>query len=205
MKLSGRAGDGQKVNYTLKAVLMGESTVGKTSIVNVANTQDFTPNLRPTVGAFFLTNRYTFDNVTCVLNIWDTAGQERYRALAPMYFRDMHIACIVYAIDSRQSFEAVDSWYNSISDEMQQMPMIYLIGNKRDLVEQRAVSSEEGLEMAQKIGATFCEISAAVDGREVCSVFEKMARDCISKLSVKTESTEDRYIPVPEAKSSGCC
>lgn len=205
MKLSGKAGDCQKPNHTLKAVLMGESTVGKTSIVNVANTQDFTPNSRPTVGAFFLTNRYTFDNGSCVLNIWDTAGQERYRALAPMYFRDMNIACIIYAIDSRQSFEAVDSWYASISDEMQQMPLLYLIGNKKDLIDQRVVTSEEGAELAEKIGATFFEVSAKSDSQEICEIFEKMAKTCVSKLAVVTESTQDRYLPVPEPKSGGCC
>lgn len=200
-----KASEGMR-SRSLKAVLMGESTVGKTSIVNVANTGEFTDGFRPTVGAFFLTNRYIFDNVSCTLNIWDTAGQERYRALAPMYFRDMNMACIIYAIDSRQSFEAVENWYRAIADEMQNIPTLYLIGNKKDLLDQRAVSLEEGSELAEKLGATFFEVSAKSDRREISEIFEKMARDAVSKLSSSAETRENTFTHInPEQKDGGCC
>ena len=78
-----------------------------------------------------------------------------------------------------------------------------------DSMDQCAVTSEEGAELAEKIGATFFEVSAKSDSQEICEIFEKMAKACVSKLAVVTESTQDRYLPVPELKSSGsstgCC
>jgi small GTP-binding protein len=162
---------------TLKAVMVGESTVGKTSIVIVANTGQFEPSAASTVGACFLANNYTFPDRSVRLNIWDTAGQERYRALTPMYYREMDIACLVYAIDNASSFDAIESWYESIAREVPNKPKIYLIGNKRDLEPHREVAQEKGTELAAKIGAHFCEVSALADCKGVTTLFEQMAKD----------------------------
>jgi small GTP-binding protein len=105
--MSGLASPSARKVKILKAVLVGESTVGKTSILTVANTGQFEADAASTVGACFVANNYTFGDRSVRLNIWDTAGQERYRALAPMYYRDMDIGCVVYAIDNLQSFESV--------------------------------------------------------------------------------------------------
>jgi small GTP-binding protein len=99
---------------TIKAVLVGESTVGKTTLAIVANTGQFEADAASTVGACFVANNYTFPDRSVGLNIWDTAGQERYRALAPMYYRDMDIGCLVYAIDNLASLSAIERWADSI-------------------------------------------------------------------------------------------
>jgi small GTP-binding protein len=134
---------------TLKAVLVGESTVGKTSILAVANTGHFDRGAAPTIGACFVANNYTFPDRSVRLNVWDTAGQERYRALAPMYYREMDIGCLVYAIDSRPSFDAIETWYAGSLRELPNRPQFYLIGNKRDLAEFRVVTEQMGAELAR--------------------------------------------------------
>lgn len=191
---------------SIKAVLIGESTVGKTSIVNVANTGEFNDDLRPTVGACFLVNTYNVQGSTIKLNIWDTAGQERYRALAPMYFRDMNIAVICYAIDNKASFDAVDDWYSTIRDEMPAMPTLYLIGNKRDLAEDRQVLTEQGEQKAAQIGAIFYEISAKVDKQGIAEIFQKMAEECVRKVSALTsESANISNLDQKNTEKKGCC
>lgn len=191
---------------SIKAVLIGESTVGKTSIVNVANTGEFNEGLRPTVGACFLVNTYNVQDTTIKLNIWDTAGQERYRALAPMYFRDMNIAVICYAIDNKASFDAVDDWFNTIRDEMPSMPTLYLIANKRDLVDDRQVLTEQGEKKAAQIGAIFYEISAKVDKQGIAEIFQKMAEECVKKVAaLSNESANISNLDQSRREKKGCC
>jgi small GTP-binding protein len=195
----------ERAMKTLKAVLVGESTVGKTSILTVANTGHFDRSVSPTVGACFVANNYTFADRSVRLNIWDTAGQERYRALAPMYYREMDIGCLVYAIDSRPSFEAIDGWYEGILRELPNRPQFYLIGNKRDLADGRAVSEEMGAELAAKIGAEFCEVSAMADCKGVIALFEQIARKASEQL---LSSARQPQPPAPEpatAESQRCC
>jgi small GTP-binding protein len=189
---------------TLKAVLVGDSTVGKTSILTVANTGQFETGTAPTVGACFVANNYTFAENSVRLNIWDTAGQERYRALAPMYYHDMDIGIIVYAIDTSPSFDAVESWYEGIVNQVSQRPTLYLIGNKRDLEDQRKVTEEMGTELADKIGAQFREVSALTNCKEITDLFRDIAREASERLN-----TTSRPAPVLQEertdKKNECC
>jgi small GTP-binding protein len=187
---------------TLKAVLVGESTVGKTSILTVANTGQFDRGVAATVGACFVANNYTFADRSVRLNIWDTAGQERYRALAPMYYREMDIGCLVYAIDNRSSFDAIEGWYEGIVREIHNRPQFYLIANKRDLKECRAVTEEMGAELAEKIHAEFCEVSAMTGCKEVITLFETMARKASEQL---LSNARRPSLPEPVAEEAGGC
>lgn len=117
-----------------KVVFVGESTVGKTSIINIANTNEFT-DTTPTIGAYFLVNTYMINNCQVKLNLWDTAGQERYRSLTPIYFREMDAGVLIYAIDNIESFNSIPKWYNSIMSEQNHKPPLYLVGNKADIVD----------------------------------------------------------------------
>jgi small GTP-binding protein len=188
---------------TLKAVLVGESTVGKTSILTVANTGQFERDAASTVGACFVANNYTFGERSVRLNIWDTAGQERYRALAPMYYRDMDIGCVVYAIDNRQSFDCVELWYDSIVNEVPNRPRMYVLANKRDLESHREVSEETGTELATRLGAEFYEVSALADCKGVIMLFEQIARRASEEVvSAKQGVT---LVETPKDDKNECC
>jgi small GTP-binding protein len=203
---SSRRPDGAQAS-TLKVVVVGESTVGKTSLINVANTGEFQPNESPTVGACFVTNNYVFptEGRSVRLNIWDTAGQERYRSLAPMYFREMNAGCIVYAIDDEHSFDAVQNWMEGFDDATRSSSRFYLIGNKRDLDESRQVTFAQGEQLAARLGLTFAEVSAKTDVAGVTEMFEGIAKDWLqTRPPVPARDSLTPEVRDP-AKEPECC
>lgn len=130
-----------------KLVLLGESAVGKSSIVYrfVKNTFD---DLREsTIGAAFLTQSISLPELktTVKFEIWDTAGQERYKSLAPMYYRNANAALCVYDITSRSSFSKAQDWIKELKKQAPEGIVIALVGNKNDLADSREVEEEEVL------------------------------------------------------------
>ena len=87
----------------IKLVLLGDSKVGKTSIVTVVHGDEFIPDQTATIGACFHIKKMKIGDVALQLHIWDTAGQERFRSLAPMYYRDAQFALLVYSVDNLDS------------------------------------------------------------------------------------------------------
>ena len=143
-----------------KAVLLGESTVGKTSIASVAYTGIFAEDQIPTVGASFQIINVDLGDTAVKINMWDTAGQERFRSLAPMFYRETDFAILVYSIENISSFQAIPEWYNNMQRDCTKMPVVLICANKSDLDNQRVVSTEEGFQLAQSLGCEFIELSA---------------------------------------------
>lgn len=165
-----------------KLVLLGESAVGKSSIVHrfVKNTFD---NMREsTIGAAFLTQSITLPeiNTTVKFEIWDTAGQERYKSLAPMYYRNANAALCVYDITSSTSFSKAQDWVLELKKQALGNIVICLVGNKSDLEDQREVLETEITEYVETLkGEEFNIITAecsAKTGDGVHELFEKIAR-----------------------------
>ncbi|KAH0796039.1 small GTP-binding protein [Histomonas meleagridis] len=188
---------------SIKVVVIGDSAVGKTCIINIANTGEVGSKPNPTVGACFVVNKYTFGDTQIKLNIWDTAGQERYRSLAPMYYHDMNVAIVVYAIDSIESFRSVDQWVDGIHSEFEKMPKLYLIGNKTDLEENRKISNQDGYECAQRIGATFIETTTQ-QPEIIIELFKRIAEQAAQEQAHQPEQPKLVEIKETEEKSS-CC
>lgn len=149
----------------LKVVFLGESSVGKTSIITCFSSEGFTPNQTPTVGACFSVKMVSVDGKDVKLKVWDTAGQERFRALTPMYYRDAHVAILVFALDSPVSFERLKGWVEDLERDTRVRPEIIIVGNKCDL--KRKVESADGEAYASSVNATYWECSAKTkDGVE---------------------------------------
>lgn len=188
------------MNY--KVILLGDSTVGKTCMATVASQSIFPRDANSTVGANVLNLNYQFDNAEVKLTVWDTAGQEKYRCLAPMYYRNLDCAVIIYSIDSRKSFEAADFWIDSLQRELPTMPLLYLVGNKRDLENQREVPTDEAQEYAKRNNMVFFEISALTSAESVTEIFRSIAKDAKVKLDAQKVAAQPIRI---EEKESGCC
>lgn len=187
----------------VKVVIMGESSVGKTCIVSVINTGKCLVNSSSTVGAGFIVKKFDFDGKQIKLSIWDTAGQEKYRSLVPMYFRDMRICILVYAINSLLSFERLNDWVREIRAEFDELPSIYVLGNKADMESERAVSWEKGSEFAKKIGATFMEVSALTQPLEIHQFIRNVAAGMVHEEAPVTK-TNSGELQLQEKKDS-CC
>jgi small GTP-binding protein len=189
-------------SLNVKVVFIGESTVGKTSIIEIVGTGTFEGKTLPTVAGTYVAVTYSFNDSAVRLTVWDTAGQERYKSIAPLYYRDADICCIVYAIDNRLSFEAVDSWYTGVMRELSVTPKMYLLANKLDLAGEREVMTQEGIAKAESIHATFYEISAKRDGGTITQLFEQMAKDAAESGNGVTTS---RSALQPDAQEGACC
>ena len=115
----------------------------------------------PTIGVDFKIRTIESDDKVCKLQIWDTAGQERFKTITSSYYKGAHGIIITYDITDRDSFNAVHNWMQEAEKQspMESVARI-LVGNKSDLEQRRAVSYDEGQEMANHYGVRFLETSA---------------------------------------------
>lgn len=143
-----------------KLVLLGESAVGKSSLVLRFVKGQFHEFQESTIGAAFLTQTVCLDDTTVKFEIWDTAGQERYHSLAPMYYRGAQAAIVVYDITNQDSFGRAKTWVKELQRHASPNIVIALAGNKQDLATKRMVEFEEAQNYADENTLLFMETSA---------------------------------------------
>ena len=176
--------------FPIKCVILGDSTVGKTSIIRRYFYNHTDDQEQSTIGAMFLQKMITLDDETCVqLQFWDTAGQERYKSLVPMYIKGAHIVLITYDITNKHSFESIDKWVGFLNHR--EDIKIILISNKNDLAHAKMVSNVMGKDKADEIDAKFFDVSAKKD-TNINKLF-----DCI----IKTGKTVSKSVPLKQDKS----
>ncbi|KAK1835469.1 MICOS complex subunit MIC60 [Podospora conica] len=163
-----------------KLVLLGESAVGKSSIVLRFVKDQFDSYRESTIGAAFLTQTISLDeNTTVKFEIWDTAGQERYKSLAPMYYRNANCAVVVYDITQASSLDKAKAWVKELQRQANENIIIALAGNKLDLVteqpDKRAIQTADAEAYAKEAGLLFFETSAktAENVRELFTAIAK--------------------------------
>lgn len=186
-----------------KVVLLGESAVGKSSLVLRFVKREFHEFQESTIGAAFLTQTVQIDDTTVKFEIWDTAGQERYHSLAPMYYRGAQAALIVYDITSKDSFLKAQNWVRELQRQANANIVIALVGNKLDLANKRAVENSEAKEYADENNLLFMETSAKT-AINVVEVFTAIA----TRLPKGDNISRDGVIKPVEKdteKKGGCC
>jgi len=146
--------------FQFKLVLLGESAVGKSSLVLRFVKGQFLDYQESTIGAAFLTQTVCLQDTTVKFEIWDTAGQERYHSLAPMYYRGAQAAIVVYDITSAESFERAKNWIKELQRQGNPNIVIALAGNKVDLEDRRKITTQETQAYADENGILFMETSA---------------------------------------------
>lgn len=196
----------------LKFVLVGDSTVGKTSLCKQFCDHTFDPRQTQTIGLEFGRRVVDIDGSSVKLQVWDTAGQERFRSVTHAYFRSSAAVLFVFDISNRNSFTSIGSW---IADSDQLSPPTatkVLVANKIDLQSQRQVSSHEATEFASHYGLKLFE-SSALTGERVEDVFLQTAEEAYRKsregrfetrraMSLDKKPVEDFKYP---SNGYGCC
>jgi small GTP-binding protein len=183
--------------YSYKIVLLGETSVGKSSLVERFVNGDYSDFKEPTIGAAFLTKTFNINNKNIKYKIWDTAGQERYQALAPMYYRGAKAALIVFDITNLKSFTTACDWVTKL--KLEKNIIIVLVANKCDL--ERIVSNEEATTYANENDILYFE-SSAKNNINIDIIFTTIAE----KLPYNNSNIETlTFIETNKIKSSNCC
>ena len=188
---------------SIKLVLLGDSGVGKTSIVSQYVSGKCSDSVKPTIGAAFVTKELTIGGQQIELLIWDTAGQEVYRGLAPMYYRSALIAIIVYDVSSAASFKSVEYWVNELRENTEEKIVIVICGNKID-IEERQVEQPYANEMAEKHNTLYAETSA-VTGSGVERLFQIALSELLKNFPKKEVPPPMKLDSNPDGKRTGCC
>jgi len=192
-------------SFQFKLVLLGDSAVGKSSLVLRFVKKQFYEYQESTIGAAFLTQTVNVKDYVVKFEIWDTAGQERYHSLAPMYYRGAAAAVVVYDLTNRQSFVRAKSWVKELQRQGNPNIVIALAGNKLDLQDKRQIDSEEAKAYADENGIFFMETSAKTD-HNVTVLFETIAIKLPKTISPPKPSGViiDADL-MPNGKQHTCC
>jgi Ras-related protein Rab-22 len=189
----------------VKVVLLGDTGVGKSSLVLRFVTQDFKEYSESTIGASFMSKVEVIDGTAYKYQIWDTAGQEKYHSLAPMYYRGAAAAIIVYDITNARSFEKTQAWVEELQRHGPENIVLVVAGNKADLDDKRVVGRDKAEGFAKGIGAIFLETSAKT-GQSVGDAFKGI---CARLKPLGDDDDDDEKEAqiggTGGAKKQGCC
>ena len=144
----------------IKTILVGMSGAGKTNIINAMIDQPFDSNKISTLTSSFVDKYIVIKNKKYHIELWDTAGQERYRSLTKIFVKDSKIVIFVYDITTRESFEEINYWVETVKEILGDSPIYGLIGNKKDLFMNEVIDEDTGKNKAEEIGALFKLTSA---------------------------------------------
>jgi len=199
-----------------KVVLLGEGSVGKTSLLLRYVRNEFNEDHITTIQASFLSKKLTVEDTRVNLAIWDTAGQEKFHALGPIYYRDANGALLVYDITDRDSFDRVQNWVKELRKMLGDNIVLIIAGNKADLERRRVVSLEEAEQYAASVGAKHLSTSAK-QNKGVAELFLHMTKELLK--ADKAQSGSDKGVPKSDGstllisdtaddkggKKDGCC
>ena len=182
--------DDTPVDYDeeIKIVVLGESGVGKSNIINRYNGGQFDPNSVPNNSSFFMSKNLKFGEKVYRINLWDTAGQEKYHSLTKIFLKETKIVFLVYAINDKLSFEKLDFWYNIVKESCDDA-LLAIIGNKKDLYEEEQINEEDAIKKAESFNATFGLTSALEEDTGFDEIITKVIKTYIQN---KGESVENK-------------
>ena len=172
-----------ETDISIKITLIGDSSVGKTCIINKFIKNDFSENSSiPTSGASYSEKIIKKFNKTISLNLWDTAGQERYRAIGRHFYKKSHITCLIYDITNEASFENLKNiWYNELKEFGEEVKIIAVVGNKNDLFVYEKVKEDDARKFAEKIDAVF-KLTSAKSGDGINDLFNILVDKYFEKV-----------------------
>ena len=167
----------EEEEINLKILLLGDSTVGKTTLI-LKYVDGFFPTVHvATIGVEFKKKKINIEGININLQIWDTAGQERFRGVTKTFLKGADGIIYVYDIRNKNSFENLKTWINTAEESISDFKTI-IVGNKLDLEEKRKVQFE-WLEKFCKKQNTIGKETSAKDGTNVNEIFEELVKSII--------------------------
>ena len=161
-----------------KLILVGESGVGKTSIIT-RYLNKYQEKTESKLGAYFSNKTIIIDGYKINLEIWDTAGQEQYRSINALFYKDASICLMVYDITNKNTFNSIkDYWYDSVYQTANQGIIFGVAGNKNDLFEEEDVDENEAKEYCDSIKACF-KLTSAKSNQSIDDIFQMLAENFV--------------------------
>ena len=171
----------KEYDYILKYIMIGDAKVGKSSLsLNYAR-HKFNPGYVSTLSVEFFLKDVHIRNKVYHIQLWDTPGKKDFFTITKAYFKNTACALVVYDITDRNSFDNVTFWVEGFKNETIEKVLIVLVGNKSDLNNKRQVSTEEGQDLADKLGILFFETSAKT-GENVENIFFKSTDEIAKRI-----------------------
>ena len=196
-----------------KILLLGDSSVGKSSLFLSFMDKSWNETFVPTIGVDFKIKTINVNNMNIKFQVWDTAGQERFRTIISSYYKGAHGILLVYDITLKESFESLNDWLNEIKKNTSKNIVKVLIGNKIDLNDKRIISFDEAKEFADNNNMKYIETSAKtatnVDqafgliGVELMKSFKGNEEKNINKKNVVLSNSE--AVTDNKQIKKGCC
>ena len=153
-------GDYVAEDYKMKIIVVGDSGVGKTNLINRFASDKFDSNSKATIGVEFVYKTLKINKEVIKVEVWDTAGEERYKAITSTYYKGAKGAIIVYDITNEDSFNNVESWMKEVAKKGKENMQFLLVGNKKDLINERKVTEQKGIDKAKLLNMHLFEASA---------------------------------------------
>ncbi|KAM6963169.1 ras-related protein Rab-3B [Aplochiton taeniatus] len=181
-----RDGSDQNFDYMFKLLIIGNSSVGKTSFLFRYADDSFSNSFVSTVGIDFKVKTVYRNDKRVKLQIWDTAGQERYRTITTAYYRGAMGFILMYDITNEDSFNAVQDWATQIKTYSWDNAQVIMVGNKCDMDEERVLPAEKAKHLADQLGFEYFEASAK-ENINVRQVFERLVDIICVKMSERVD------------------
>lgn len=203
-------------DYLFKIIIIGDSGVGKSAILNRFADNKFTESYISTIGVDFKIKTILLDEHIIKLQLWDTAGQERFRTITTSYYRDSHIIFLCYDITDPESFANLPNWLKEIKKYALEKTKIIICGTKIDLEKKRKVMKQDAINFASSNNLDYIEVSSKTNFN-IDKLFETSCRtllkNFISMLDNNTKikpSNSKKVIPLginlnSNKKTNKCC
>ncbi|CAI5966262.1 unnamed protein product [Closterium sp. NIES-64] len=208
---SASRGQKSKLAAAVKILLIGDSAVGKSSLILRFSEDNFRSDLTSTIGVDFLIRTMEIDGEPVKMSIWDTAGQEKFRTITEAYYRNAHGIILLYDITDPKSFNNVRGWIKSIEEHSTRGVRVVLVGNKADMDYRRVITKEQGQQLANEFNVSFFETSAKADinveeafqciakeSKQLYDMIHSRHREVSTCINLKQKST-------PALVGSSCC
>ncbi|EKE40595.1 hypothetical protein ENUP19_0305G0094 [Entamoeba nuttalli] len=197
-------------DFLFKILIVGDSGVGKTAILQRYCNNTFDERYISTIGVDFKPMILNVGERTIKLQIWDTAGQERFMNITAAYFRNTTAVIIVYDVNNRDSLNKVYSWYGEVNEKTTQPnPVIFLVGNKKDENSNSLIDIEEAKNIASKLGNIKVMECSAKDNIGIKELFGSLVDIILEKIDNNSYlPKESQYVDgltIGDKKESNCC
>ena len=190
------------IDETVKIITLGESSVGKTSILAKYVEDIFDINMIATLGVDFKRKTEKIDDKQINIKVWDTAGQECFRNIQKIYYHNTEGVLLVFDLTCRKSFEQLHYWIENIKIECPKDVALCLIGNKNDLVDQIEVKDDEINEFIEKNNNIKFFKTSAVTGENIKEIFQYISREILAISDKKKSDNKNIQKPIQITKTA---